>query len=157
MVSVQTVNAKCRLDGFALSDCSAEEWDSEVVLVYSDGSKILNNTISGSSSHGISVLNSEDHLISGNHIHGNFKAEIHLAGANYCQIAADDINQNAYGIFIETSYQNWISDCGVWGNGADGIVIESSMGNELAGNAVHNNSENGLLITESSNNIIIAN
>jgi parallel beta-helix repeat protein len=71
------------LDGFVLSDSSAEEWDSGAVQVYSDGSKILNNTISGSSSHGISVLNSEDHLISGNHIHGNFKAGIHLAGANY--------------------------------------------------------------------------
>ena len=153
-----TINASgVVLDGFVLPGCAADHCDSGAVLILSDGSQILNNTIYGSSSHGICVLNSKNHLIKGNQIHDNFKAGIRLAGANHSHVEATEVYGNAYGIFIEGSEHNWVSDSDIWGNGADGITIASSLGNELTGNSIHNNSENGVHLQESTNNAFVAN
>ncbi len=153
-----TINASgVVLDGFVLPGCAVEECDSAAVLILSDGSKVLNNTISGSSSHGICILNSKGHLIKGNQIYDNFKAGIRLAGANHSHVEATEVYGNAYGIFIEGSEHNWVSDSKIWGNGADGITIASSLGNEFTGNSIHNNSENGVHLQESTNNAFVAN
>lgn len=153
-----TINASgVVLDGFVLPGCNAEECDSAAVLILSDGSKILNNTIYGSSSHGICILNSKDHLIKGNQIHDNFKAGIRLAGANHSHVETTELYRNAYGIFIEGSQYNWVSNSDIWGNGADGLTIASSFGNELTGNSINNNSENGVNLLEASYNALVAN
>jgi len=153
-----TINASgVVLDGFVLPGCAADHCDSGAVLILSDGSQILNNTIYGSSSHGICVLNSKNHLIKGNQIHDNFKAGIRLAGANHSHVEATQVYGNAYGIFIEGSQYNWVSNSDIWGNGADGVTIASSFGNELTGNSIHNNSENGVNILEASNSALVAN
>lgn len=123
----------------------------------SDGSRILNNTIYGSSSHGICVLNSTDHLISKNRIHDNSKAGIRLAGVNDSSIVKNDISKNAYGVFIESSHDGWVLNSDVWGNGADGITIASSSGNELTSNSIHSNADNGIYLTDSYNNILVGN
>jgi len=153
-----TINASgVVLDGFVLPGCAAEECDSAALLILSDSSKILNNTISGSSSHGICILNSKDHLIKGNQIYDNFNAGIRLAGANHSHVEATQVHGNAYGIFIEGSQHNWVSKSEIWGNGADGVTIASSFGNELTGNLIHNNSDNGVHLRESSYNAFVSN
>jgi parallel beta-helix repeat protein len=153
-----TINATgVVLDGFVLPGCNAEECDSGAVLVLSDASQILNNSISGSSSHGICVLNSKNHLIKGNLIYDNFKAGIRLAGANHSHVEATQVYGNGYGIFIEGSQHNWVSNSDIWGNGADGVTIASSFGNELTGNSIHNNSESGVNLLDGSNNVFVAN
>ncbi len=153
-----TINASgVVLDGFIIGGCTNDSCDSGSVLVLSDGSRILNNTIYGSSSHGICVLNSTDHLISKNRIHDNSKAGIRLAGVNDSSIVKNDISKNAYGVFIESSHDNWVLNSDVWGNGADGITIASSSGNELTSNSIHSNADNGIYLTDSYNNILVGN
>ena len=153
-----TINASgVVLEGFIIGGCTNDSCDSGSVLVLSDGSRILNNTIYGSSSHGICVLNSSDHLISNNRIHDNFKAGIRLAGVNDSHITENDISKNAYGVFIERSQDNWVSNSRVWGNGADGITIASSSGSELTSNSIHNNTDNGVYLVDSNNNVLVGN
>jgi parallel beta-helix repeat protein len=153
-----TINASgVVLDGFVFSGCVDERYDSGAVLVLSDESTIVNNTVSGSSGHGIHMLNSKNHLISGNLIHDNSKAGIQFSGANYSRIAANDIRQNGYGIFIDRSEQNRISDSDVWDNRGDGIVISATSMSEFINNSIHNNSENGIYHVDSDNNIITGN
>lgn len=151
------------VDGFVFAggsyDRSLEtvECDSAAVLILSDGSKIINNTISGSPGHGIFIQNSTGHLVSANKIHDNLLAGIRLFGVNYSTIETSEVYRNAYGIFIESSQENWISKSEVWGNGADGITFAASYRNEFSSNSIHNNSENGIRLSESNNNIFVAN
>ncbi|KUK43287.1 MAG: NosD domain-containing protein [Methanothrix sp.] len=153
-----TINASgVVLDGFIIAGCTNDSCDSGSVLILSHGSRIQNNTIYGSSSHGICVLNSTDHLISKNRISDNFKAGIRLAGVNDSSIVKNNISKNAYGVFIERSRNCWVLNSDVWGNGADGIIIAHSSGNELTSNSIHSNADNGIYLTDSYNNILVGN
>lgn len=151
------------LDGFVFAGGSDDrpvetvECDSAAVLVLSDGSKIINNTISSSTGHGLCILNSTGHLVSANQIHDNLLAGIRLFGVDYSTIETSEVYRNAYGVFIEGSRENWISKSEIWGNGADGITIAASWGNEFTSNSIHNNSESGLHLSESNYNIFVAN
>jgi parallel beta-helix repeat protein len=153
-----TINASgVVLDGFIIGGCTNDSCDSGSVLVLSDGSKILNNTIYGSSSHGICILKSAGHLISKNRIRDNFKAGIRLVGVNDSHIAENNISKNEYGIFIERSRDNWVSNSDVWGNRADGITISTSSGSELTSNSIHSNADNGVYLVGSNNSILVGN
>ncbi|KUK43286.1 MAG: right-handed parallel beta-helix repeat-containing protein [Methanothrix sp.] len=153
-----TINASgVVLDGFVFAGCTNDSCDSASVRVLSDGSKILNNTIYGSSSHGICVLKSTGHLISSNRICDNFKAGIRLAGANDSQISDNEIRGNGYGIYIEDSSHDVIAYNDISASGADGIAIIASLGQQITGNAIHNNSENGIYHLDSHNSLTVAN
>jgi parallel beta-helix repeat protein len=145
------------LDGFIIGGCTNDSCDSGSVLVLSDGTRIMNNTIYGSMSHGICVLNSTGHLISKNRICDNFKAGIRFAGVNGSHIAENNISNNGYGVFIERSHDNWVSNSDIWGNRADGITIASSTGSELTSNSIHSNADNGVYLVDSNNNILVGN
>jgi parallel beta-helix repeat protein len=153
-----TINASgVVLESFVFSGCTNDSCDSGSVLVLSDGSKILNNTVYGSSSHGITLYNSSGHLISKNRIRDNFRVGIRLAGANVSQISDNEIRGNGYGIYIEASEGSVIAYNDISANGADGIAIVASSGQKITGNEIHNNSENGVYCLDSNNNLIVAN
>ncbi|MGB3944652.1 MAG: right-handed parallel beta-helix repeat-containing protein [Methanothrix sp.] len=159
-----TINASgVVLDGFVLvagavgSSLAAVACDSAAVLSLSDGSRIVNNTISGSPGHGIFLLNSTGHLVADNQIHDNLLAGIRLYRVSDSQIKTSEVCRNAYGIFIDSSQENWASTNEIWGNRGDGITIEDSIGNEFTSNSIHNNTGDGLRISESKNNIIVSN
>jgi len=155
---VITINASgVVLDGFVIADCREESLNSGAILVLSNGSKILRNTIYGSWSHGGFIRDSADHLITGNLIRDNFGSGVRFAGANRSQINENEILRNGYGIYIESSEYDVIAYNDIGGNGADGIVISQSFGLEITGNAIHNNSENGVYHIDSHNNLIAAN
>jgi parallel beta-helix repeat protein len=157
-LSLITINASgVVLDGFVFSGPGDASGDSGAVLVLSDGSKILNNTIYGSSSNGILIQNSTDHLISGNLIRDNFGSGISFVRTNYSQIVDNEICHNEYGICIEGSERDVIAYNDISGNGADGIVVATSFGQEITGNVIHNNSENGVYHLDAHNNLIVAN
>lgn len=153
-----TINASCVvLDGFVIADCREESLNSGAILVLSNGSKILRNTIYGSWSHGVFIRDSDDHLITGNLIRDNFGSGVRFAEANRSQINENEILRNVYGIYIESSEYDVIAYNDIGGNGADGIVISQSFGLEITGNAIHNNSENGVYHVDSHNNLIVGN
>jgi parallel beta-helix repeat protein len=155
---VTITSEKVTLEGITFTGSLNDSSDFGAVLVLADGCKILNNTISGSSGHGLCLRDSRDHIISGNLIQDSLKVGIRLDGANFSRLTANEIYRNKEsGIFMENSQQNWVSDNGVWRNGADGIVIFTSLRTELTSNAIHNNSENGVYLSEANNSALMGN
>ena len=146
------------LEGFNFSRGRSSGFNSGAVLVLADGCKILNNTISSSSSHGLCLLNSENHLVTGNSIHNNQYAGVWLLLVNFSQVSGNQFFENGKGgIHIESSRSNSVIRNIFCGNGEVGAHVVNSVGNEINVNKISSNSEDGIYLFNSSDNVVVGN
>ena len=113
------------LDGFSFTGCLNDSFNSGAVLVLADGCKILNCSISASSGNGLKLIDSKDHLISGNQICDNRYGGISFTRANSSKATENQILRN-----------------GKWG-----VVLESCARDDLIQNVFRENREVGIQLT----------
>jgi len=178
---IEIVSDGVVLEGFTVSGCIDEGFDSGAVLVQADGCKILNNTICCSSGNGLNLLDSENHLVSGNIAHdngyrgicllrsnfsqllgnqafANRKCGIMLLGCKYDALTANRVYENGeVGINVVNSTTSEINLNEIRLNQEDGIFLTNSMNNALMDNEIHENDLNGINLYQSSANFVIGN
>ena len=118
-----------------------------------DGAEIRNtyikNLINGIA---ISVVNSNNNIISGNSVVGNPNLGIYLNNSSNNIISANNVQGNNFGIYVGTSSNNNSVTGNTSQGNSYGIYIYSSSANVVTGNTAQGNSNYGILLDMSADN-----
>jgi len=146
------------LEGFTFSGGESDSFDSGAVLVLADGSRIMNNTIFGSSGNGLCLRDSGDHLAAGNLIRDNRYGGISALGANNNELFGNRIFSNGkWGINMEECGYNMLVDNDVSENYEVGLQLSGTFYANFVSNRIGLNEEDGVYILGSDNNAFIEN
>lgn len=166
------------LEGLVITNATATVNGSSfgAIQTFSDGCKLLNNTIYNSSVHGILLSSSSNHRILGNHIYRIDKSGICSLGSDNNEIVENHIHDiGEDGVFMVDCIYNTISnneiynisECGVDAHALrkgelhqnevclireDGVYLEGSWNNVLLDNRIYENENNGITLFNSSCN-----
>jgi len=85
---------------------------------------------------------------------GKYQAGIYLTGDGYCDIHDNTVLDNYYGILVEYSYNNTLTNNTAKGNSLDGIIVGLSGNNTLTGNTANENDYFGIRLYFSAPNTL---
>jgi len=88
---------------------------------------------------------------------GFLNTGIHLDDANDCNITENDITDNYYGFWLDSSSNNTITGNNIKENNWEGIRLYYSLNNSITGNNITANNGFGIYLYYSSNNSITGN
>ncbi|RZB30841.1 MAG: hypothetical protein AEth_00795 [Candidatus Argoarchaeum ethanivorans] len=88
---------------------------------------------------------------------GTDKAGIYLNSTQHCNISANNVMNNYFGIYLYSSSNNTLTDNNASSNNDYGIYLESSSSNTLINNTANSNTQHGILLYSSSNNNLTSN
>ena len=107
---------------------------------------------------GISVLQSNNNVITGNTVLNSSSTGISLSSSNNNVITGNTASNNYYrGIYLYSSNNNSITGNTVLNSSDDGIYLRSSSNNSITGNTASNKNNTGIYLDNSSNNKIYNN
>jgi len=109
--------------------------------------------------YGIYLDNTNDTIVSGNHVKSNTYFGINLHVARYCLIMGNMANSNREGIYIHSSDDNIIIENHANSNTYRGIYLYYSDKNSIIGNKVQGNGTWGIQIADvdSDSNLVVKN
>jgi parallel beta-helix repeat protein len=121
-----------------------------------EGADVVTVTAASSSDHIFEVT--KDYVnISGFAVRGatdSGMAGIHLNNVDYCNISKNEVYGNLYGIYMEYSSSNTLSDNTASSNNVYGVHLRSSDYNTLSRNTVNLNNVRGMYLEHSSGNTL---
>jgi len=88
---------------------------------------------------------------------GTDKAGIYLNATSHCNISSNDVASNSYGIFMDSSSNNTLTNNTANGNYWFGIYLDYSSINTLTNNTANGNNYFGIGLDSSSNNMLTNN
>ena len=127
------------------------------LLSFSHGNELLNNTFR-KNGNAITIEESNDSIIAGNEMDGNYHGAINVESSNRTIIRENVIINNHWnvggrGIELRRSNGSSVLDNEIISNGG-GIYLYDSHLNILVGNTIQNNKHTGISLDTSSNNTI---
>jgi len=156
--NVVIINANnVNISHFTIKNSGSTDGDCIIRINY--GSSIITDNIISNGYHGLTISNSDDHLIYDNIISYNTGNGIQLNYSdNNINISYNTITANNNGIYLYSSDGNNIYNNDVKNNDANGIFLNKTCNtNYLVSNNVTDNDDSGIYLNDFSNYSIISN
>jgi len=123
------------------------------------GEDIYSTEIVGGDNGDVVYVNSDWVNITGFTIRGSGfrKAGIELNNVQFCKIAGNNLKNNSYDIYLESSCYNYIMNNNISFYNREGISLRYSNGNNITSNIITSSRDAGIFTYNSNENIVIDN
>lgn len=124
-----------------------------ILLIDSSNNTLINNNLPRNNDSGIILMSSDNNTIMSNNLSGNIAGISIIYSSTNNTVDRNTVSENTIGIDIQGN-NNTIRSNSILDNEGYGIDIESSADNEISNNTVNSNKRNGIGIGFSKNNTL---
>jgi len=150
----EVILANC--SGIIVENQNVSDGTVGILMGFSSGNTIANNTASANSRYGIYIYQSSGNTIINNNASNNYYG-IYLSKSNSNTITNNTPSNNNYGISLSNSESNNITNNTAYSNNYDGIYLYYSNSNNITSNTASSNNYYGIYLSNSDSNNITNN